>query len=558
MRRRLRFARSLLICSAVLVTFGLRPAAADDRVPFIGNDSLPVAGTGAPMARQNVSHVLVGELGYYRVADMRDRVITRSQLRDLLKARAGTARPSSHEVWITASKDSIWAQVRVVRHLCQEVGIYRVGLRVRHDHDPQILGFPLFLPAGKQSARPGRASRLPLVLEAKKLEPSSEPRILYQVVKTATEKYKQGVVAEVRIHNNLSIQTVLTAVDMLYRGGCIGVSIKSLRNVPTTAVAPHVGVRIVRHPRARDAILPAKPLKELQVPRVAPRTAPWPIDGANQPGALTMELEELPVRGEDKPRVVEDVSEPLPFYLRKGGVPVAELALADRRVRSWSAYLGQELLAGIQRNARIAQQVVVRKRELEKLSPLMTPVERVFRDAESVRVSSLKVDVLLSRDGKPMGLLEVDLLVGRSRVTIISMRSLPGDIPDGVILPPEAVDPYAAATPGRLRIWMEGNMSLIRARGQAAAPIAPEADVLAGCPAARQEAVRRELATRAGEIQRAVQALRGITFDRAFVTVRSARASVTVGGKIVGQIELGLEAEEGELRINKMTPTRPR
>lgn len=551
---------SILASWLSLLLFGLAAgaAAADERVPFIGNASLPVAGTGAPMARENVTHVLVGELGYYRVADMRDRVITRTQLRELLKARAGTARPSPHEVWITAHKDAIWARVRVVRHLCQEVGLYRVGLRIRHETEPQILGFPLFLPAGDNAVRPGRASRLPLRLEAKAEGPSSDPRILYQAVKTARERYKQDVVAEIRIHNNVRVQTVLTSLDMLYRGGCAGVAIKSLRNVPTTAVAPHVDVRIVRHPRARDVILPEKPLKPVEVPPLAARTAPWPIDGANQPGALAMELLELPVRGEARPRVVEDVSKPLPFYLREGSVPAQEVALAERRLLGFADYLGQEILAGIRRDGRVAQQVVVRQRELRKLSDLMTPVERAFRDAESVRLRSLKVDVLLSRAGRPVGLLELDLLTGPARVAIISMRSLPGDIPADVVLPPEAVDPYAAATPGRLRVWIEGQLAAIRERGVAAVVLAPEADVLAGCPASRQAGIRQELAPRRGEIQRAARALTGLTFDRAFITVRSATASVRASGQVVGRIDLGLEAEEGELRISRMTPLRGR
>ncbi|MDJ0976171.1 MAG: hypothetical protein QNJ98_17050 [Planctomycetota bacterium] len=552
------YRKPLIAASMLLLGLAAGPAFGDERVPLIGNANLPVAGTGAPMARQNVTHLLVGELGYYRVADMRDRVLTRTQLRELLKQRAGTARPSPHEVWITAHKDAIWARVRVARHLCQEVGLYRVGLRIRHETEPKILGFPLFLPAGGSTARPGKASRLPVVLEAKAEEPSSDVRILYQAAKSARERYKQDVVAEMRIHNNVRVQTVLTALDMLYRGGCIGVSIKSLRNVPTTAVAPHVGVRIVRHPRARDVILPEKPITAIEVPPVAARTQPWPIDGANQPGALGMELLELPVRGETQPRIVEDVSKPLPFYLRRGGVPPAEQRLAESRLRGWSTYLGQEILAGVRRDGRVAQQVVVRQRELTKLSDLMTPVERAFRDAEAIRVGTMKVDVLLSRGGRPVGLFELELLMGPAQVAFVTMRSLPGEIPPDVVLPPEAVDPYAAATPGRLRVWIEAQMAAIRQRGEAAVTLAPERDVLAGCPAARQAALRQELATRRGEVQRAVRTIRALSFDRAFITVRNAMATVTAKGQVVGRIDLGIEAEEGELRINRMTPLRGR
>lgn len=533
-------------------------AVAEDTVPRITNDKLPVAGTGAPMARQNVTHIMVGkQLGHYKVGGLGNRIILRRELQALLKSRAGTARPSPHEVWITAASDAIWVNVRMIRLDCSDAGIYRVGIRVRHESAPQTLGFPLFLPAGEGAPRAGRASRLPLVLEGSVDGPASDPITLYQAAKTAREKYKQDVVAEVRIHNNLSIQSVLRTLDVLYRAGCIGVSVKSLRNLSSTAAAPHTMIRIVRHSGKRDAVLPAKPFKEERLPPVAPRATPWPISGANQPGALTMELEELPLPGEDKPRVVEDPTKPLPFFLRKGGVPTTETRLADSRIRGWGRYLGEELHAGItKREGRIAQQFVVRLRDLRKLSVAMTPVSKAFANAQSISTRSIRLYVLLSYLGQPVEVFEVELLFGRDRVMVAGLKQTPGQIPAGVTLMPEAVDPFAAGTPGRLRIWIEALMDSARRRGAAGVPLAPDAHVLAACPASRRGAVQQALGRRQADVARATQMIARSKFDRATVFVRDATAGVAIAGRWAGLIEIGLEPEEGQLRVNKLTPVR--
>ncbi|MFV1959375.1 MAG: hypothetical protein ACC662_08175, partial [Planctomycetota bacterium] len=73
---------------------------------------LPVAGTCAPIPRGEVTWVIVGEPGWYRVDDD-PRDLDGKGLADLLavRARAAVEAGVEHDVWIVCAKDTWWAYV---------------------------------------------------------------------------------------------------------------------------------------------------------------------------------------------------------------------------------------------------------------------------------------------------------------------------------------------------------------------------------------------------------------------------------------------------------------
>ncbi len=533
-------------------------SAGPDPVPRIRNDELCVAGTGAPIARQDVTHVMAGEIGFFRVLGVAEPQRFDGLVR-VLQARVGAARPSTHEVWVTASRLQMWGHVVEVRNACAKAGIYRVGVRVRHESTGSIMGFPLFLPGTLTANRPsGEGTRLPVEVQPSRSGETSDPAALYDAARTARERFKKPVVADVRMANNVNLQYALRVLDYLHRSGCAGVRIRMLKFLATPVAAEHSLIKIVR-PRGKDALLPKKSLREMQVPVPAARTTPWPIDGANQPGAFRLELLELPARGDkiQEPRRYADPNQVLPNHIRSGSVPESMRAKVQAYIGNWAGDLSNALTRALRKPALLKKELVVRLRPDEKRLILIPGELRNLGGANRIRMRTLGLDLLFFQDGQPSGHARARLLLSGRSVFLLSIAPVAGALPQAHDVPPEAVDPFAAGVPGAVRVFFESVVLDAKASGRVA-QLAPSAYAAALLPP--EEGVQAQMGdrTRQADAARFAAQMRTLRFDRLILHPTDATAIADEAGanKLVGRLTLGIESEERELRVQSLRARR--
>ena len=558
-------------CTALLALLGLSAGvlggslldgavatAAPDPVPRIRNDQLCVTGIGAPLARENVTHVMVGEIGSYRVHGING-VLGYAALVRVLQSRVGSTLPSPHEVWVTASHTQTWGHIVRVRNACAKAGIYRVGVRVRHEATGRVLGFPLFFPATLDSGAPsGEGTRLPIEVEPARSEKSSDPTALYDAAKTARERFGKPVVADVRITNSVNLQYSLRVLDMLHRAGCVGVRVRVLNFFGEAKPGATVALKIVR-PRGKDAFLPSKSLREVEVPIPAPRTTPWPIDGANQPGAFRLELLELPARGDklQEPRRYANPNQVLPNHIRDGGVSKSMRDKVQAYIGNWAGDLSNALTRALRKPSLLKKELVVRLRPEEKRLMLIPGELRNLGGANRIRMRTLGLDLLFFHEGQPTGHARARLLLSGRSVYLLSIAPVAGALPPAHDVPPEAVDPFAAGVPGAVRVFFESVVLDAKATGRVA-QLAPTAYAAALLPP--EEAVQVQVAdrTRQADAGRFAAQMRNLRFDRLILHPTDATAIADEAGanKLVGRLTLGIESEEQELRVQSLRARR--
>ena len=66
--------------------------------------------------------------------------------------------------------------------------------------------------------------------------------------------------------------------------------------------------------------------------------------------------------------------------------------------------------------------------------------------------------------------------------------------------------------------------------------------------------VRAAIAQRGEHVRNLAAWLRSRPYDRLFLLPSEGNAAVTAGGRIAGVLRFGLEPEDGQLRLNNMTP----
>ena len=596
----------LLLFLAASLGWACGSAVADDvaSVPIVRDADLPVVGTAAPIRTANLTHVLVGKvLGRYRV-DGRREVLDDAALLRLFQSRAGQARPSEHAVWITADKNYAWAKIYGVLEIAAKAGLYRVGVRVLHEQGGAY-GFPLFLPLPTRPTGVGamQASRMPLRIEEliqpefaarhvgsaegdlgdqpgvgrgglpgfrgieERLDqvPDSNPKWLFQIARTAVGKFGD-LVAEIAIDHQCSLQYALTTMDMLYRAGCVGVRIRSgqlfikdkqgneILNL--TPGDTYTKVSIARRPRAPDFPIPPRELEELEIPRIAPRRQPWPLEGANHAGGLYADLLELPVDGEAAPTRFNDPRKPWPNSLKETDIPAHRVGESAAWIRKWSQELAPQMLAALRGGTKVSPFIVVRKRGPQALTELLAPAQRIFADATEVRLATLRVDVYLVNGIVPVGKAEATLNLIGDQLNLVSAVWTNENLPPSATLPPEPVDDFASGLPGAVRFWLENAFGSARRLGAAALPLAPTDTVLRGLPAAYHAQARPGLDARGRSTQALATAIQSRSFDRLLLVARDGSAAVLRGPEVVGVLIFGFESEEQELRVHSLTPRR--
>ncbi|MFM8980938.1 MAG: ExbD/TolR family protein [Planctomycetia bacterium] len=546
----------LLACAALPA--GAREAAADERVPDVARGELPVAGTCAPLGSGPSTLVQVGVLGAYRV-DGRPEVIDEPALVALLKQRAAATPggPGRHAVWVVTSAANPFLPVARVHIACQQAGIFRVGLQVQSEQGSAVMGFPIFLPATAAepaaSGAPAQARRLAVRLDRTEGPEESNPRRLWLAAQQAVERFGP-VVAEVSLDANLATQHVLTCLDMLYRGGVSAVKL-GFRAPTLGRRTMEGGVERTRVPRLLLVQVQGRPLPvgepAAALPPIAPRKAPWGDEGASQPGALGLVLEDI---DEGKARAAGSApaaaAEVLPSYAgRHEGAPEAAVAQADRALATWAQAVGKSLLEALKGVATLPAYMVKRQRDVRALAEQVTPLQQLFPDAQRVQPSTLQMDVFLVRENAVVGKVASTLYTGGGALSFIFARWVVEPFPQDLVLPPLPTDPFAAGVPGHLRVWLEASLAAVYRQGAGGLRLAPEREVLGYLPAVAQAGARAALASRLPEMEQLAAELQRVPYDRLLLVPRQATAAVVGGGAVRGIVQYGLEAEERELRL---------
>ncbi len=542
----------------VLLVLAAAPALADDRVPAIADRDLPVVGTCAPIATQDVTIVTVGkrtEVSWFHVSGVAQPVDFQGLIQ-LLKGRAGAARPSTHGVWIAASAQHAWIHAKRVREAAAAAGIYRVGLRVRSQTTAQVMGFPLFLPPGR-TGKPGpKAGLLTLrvnTVGASQRKASSDTGHAYAAVRRALEKRAtfgvQKVIASLWIATNAPLQYALTTLDMLYRGGVSGVKLRSGMHVPRLSAQPITVLEIQGGVASR---LP----QALKPPAVAPRDRPWGMLGASEPGWVDFVSEKLPALDGGGPAPAAKPAVRPNYAAQAGGVPGPVWRTVDAEARAWMQKLGADLLAGLRGTKSLQQRFAIGLRRKEVLPTYVTPARRQFPDATSVMPSTVQFDTLLFRQGRVVARLDVTVLVVGDRLRLIFGTWIPQAAGAPGTLVPFAVDPFAGGDGAAFRIWFEAVYGAVKTYGMRGLPTADAATVLPYFPAIAHRSVSAAIAKRDGDLQAIVAGLAGTTWDRVVLSVRRGTATVLSGRKVIGVLNFSLRAEEGELRLNDLKPRR--
>ncbi len=548
----MRGSRVLLLTLALLV-LSTSSALADGRVPDIPQRRLPVAGTCGPLPTSNVTWVIVGEPGWYRIAgEARD--IQKDELSNRLKAKAEAAgaQGQRHDVWIVVDRDQWWAHVVNVLHACQFVGLHRVGLQVQCEATGQALGFPLFLPY--HTGAPGNAGaiatarRLNVRLEATKEESSYAPR-LYAAAHQAVDRFGP-IVAEVSVSAKTKVQDAVTAVDLLYRAGCAGVTLK-YRMMIRSRSGPSIPQIWIQ-----ERLLPGEAIP-VDVPAVAPRSTPWPDDGAAQPGAFTFRLEEIQEGGPETPAAVETLKRPLPNYAAtRAEVPDDNRREAAIAVQQWGDTLGSWLATVLQPGRVSFPEPLLAKRRRQGLGAeeFFRLAREAYPTAERVRPATLRAQGFLFEGTRVSGKFDVTLSLSDGPPDVVFANWVVEEANENVVLPPAETEPYAAGTPGQLRVTLEGLLAAARARGPEAVPLASEAEVLAQLPAVAHAGARQAIARRGQGIEYLAGWLRARPFDRLVIVKVDGQAAVHGQGRVLGVLRYDVEGEGGELALASLVP----
>jgi hypothetical protein len=539
------------------------PAHADGRVPEVAAKDLAVAGTCAPIAGAPLTYVTVGDTGLYRV-DGRPEVLDDAGLVAVLTQRAAAPANgvSRHEVWVVASAAHPFLAVARVRLACQQARVFRMGVQVRAEQGGAVMGFPLFLPASANERPPTTgaptARRLEVRLDRTDGPEESNPRRLFLATQQAVERFGP-IVAEVSLDANLPTQHVITCLDMLYRGGAVGVKL-GIRAPTVGRRSIEGGAERTRVPRLLLASVQGRalPLAEpvTALPPIAARKVPWPDEGANQPGALDLVLEDVPQRAgpsKDTPAKPAD-PEPLSSYAgRHEGAPGTVVVAANRAVGLWAQGLGKSLLEAIDGVATLPKYMVNRMREPQRLTAQVTPLQPMFKGAQRVQPTTMKLDVYLVRDVTIVGKVEVTLHTAGSALSFIFARWVVETFPSDLSLPPVLTDPFAAGVPGHVRVWLEAAFSAVYRQAAGGLPMAPEREVLGYLPAVAQAGAGQALAGRPAEFDVLAKWLTVTPYDRLLILPRQGTAAVIGGNRVMGILQYGLEAEEKELRLTSLT-----
>ena len=554
------------LCLVALVACTLAVAAplahADNRVPRITNAQLPVAGTCAPIRTTDVTHVMVGqrtEARWFRVAGMNDPVDLEG-LVAVLKQRAGARRPSTHSVWITASADHAWVHAMLVRNAAQSVGIYRVGLRVRHETTGQVLGFPLFLPpqsAGRSSGKGGLLKVRINTVGEKNAKAGSDAGHVYAAAARAMQKRDvfgvDQIVGSLWIATNTPLQYTVRCVDLMYRGGCSGVKLRNGARVPPLKFR---AVPILEIQGGMVSRLP----QSLKPKPVQPRTAPWPLEGAGKPGWVDLEMSDLPPPGGgptggakvDVPRVRTN------YAAEPRGVPVEVFRGADSEARRWAKRLGEDLQAGLRTGADLKKRIVIALRRDEALPKILAAARQQFPDATRIIPSSLQFNAFFFKKSELKGRADITLLVAGDQLRVISAQWRPIDANASFTLVPFPVDPFAAGDPAAWRVWFEGLFYQVKTRGQEGWPLATVAQVVPYFPEVARPGVSQLVTKRDAGLAQLNQQINALDYDRLVLTIPRGTATVVAGRQVVGVLNIGLTSEEAELRLDELTPRRAR
>jgi len=562
MKRRLAFPIASLLLLIAAAPFCAAPAAADERVPMIGSQDLPELGTLAPIERQDVTHVRVGkrdDIRWFAVTGVNG-IVDYKGLVAVLKQRAGTRRPSTHGVWLTASAGHAWAHVLVLVKACFEAGIYRVGVRARSETTGRALGFPLFLPAGPSGIPGVKAGRLTLRLDAlhpKEVKGASDIGHVYAAARRAVERRGEfgvdKVLGKIWISPNAPLQYALSTIDLLYRGGCAGVQVQmsmkaSWRGLDVVPVVEIQGGVAARTPQA------------LKPPRIQPRATPWGIHGANEAGWVDFQVTDLPAIDTSGKKGTKR-SPPRPNYAAsRAGVPPAIARSVDEIIRTWGHDFGLDLNEMVRQPAGLSPAVQKRfsvaLRRKEVLPQIVRPARKAFPDATGVFPSTLQLHAYLFHQGKIQGKADVTIALTGSQVEVVFGTWEPLDSSAAVTLVPFGVDPFAAGDASAFRVWFESQFHKHRAPG-AAWPLAPEAEVLRFLPAVAHPGTQRALAGRAAGLAALDRALQSTPYDRVALLPQMGTAAVTgANRRVIGTLTLRFEPQEGELRINGLTARR--
>lgn len=530
----------------------LAPAAyGGPRVPEVPPARLPVAGTCAPLPSANLTWVTVGQEGWYRIdGDARD--VDAPELHRVLAERAlaagRTATP--HDVWLVIAADREWGDIVNVLGTCQEVGLHRVGLQVRSEAEGGLFGFPLFLPYARAGEAPpvstGSARRLDVRMEATGERPSYAPR-LYAAAAAAVQKYAP-VVAEVSISVRSRVQDAVTAIDLLYRAGCAGVRLRYRMVIRsrTAASIPEIWVE--------ERLLPSDP-SPVEVPPMRPRKAPWPDDGAGQSGALALVLQDIPSAGPGAAAREAEAArlQPLPSYAARGGeVPPAALAEAALALRQWSVALGGWLHRILTEKAVQVPETLLVKRRRQGLGveQMFAEARAAFPAATQVVPATLRVQAYLFQGTKIVGKVDLTLDLAREPIDTVFASWVVEEFPQALGLPPVETEPFAAGLPGQLRVFVEGLLAALRARGTSGIPIAPLEALLAELPPVAHAGVRAAFERRAPALEALAGWLRATPYDRVLLAVVDGQAAVhAADGTIPGVLRFALEGESGVLAL---------
>ncbi|MDA1195375.1 MAG: hypothetical protein O2894_09340 [Planctomycetota bacterium] len=536
---------------------------ADERVPMIATHQLPAVGTIAPIETQDVTHVRVGlreDIRWFAVTGV-EGVVDYQGLVKVLTQRAGTRRPSPHGVWLTATSAHAWAHVLVLVKACLEAGIYRVGVRVRSDAGADVGGFPLFVPSGSAGGNGPRAGQLTVRVDAlhpKEAKGGSDVGHIYAAAQRALERRAdfgvEQLVGRIWISPNTPLQYALTAIDLLYRGGCVGVRVQlSLRSswrgldvVPVVEIQGGVASRLPQ---------------TLEAPPVRPRTAPWGIDGANAPGWVDLDIVDLPAIDAPVGGAAAKRPEVRPNYAADpAGVPADVMRAADAEIRLWGGRLGTALLAAVRSTGEPARETAshfaVATRRKDVLPDLLAEARRAFPDASRVVPSAQQFSAFLFDQGRLLGRADVTLAIAGDAVRVIFATWTPLEPNASITLVPFGVDPFAGGEAAAFRVWMEGLLHGMRTRGAAAVPLAGRDHVLPYLPAVAHAGTQRALDARTASVELLARSLRTLRYDRVVLAPQTGTATVLADARVVGVLTVGAAAEEGTVRVRELSPRR--
>lgn len=530
--------RTLLTC--LLVVFLLASAVRGEDVPEVAPASLPVAGTCAPIDESNATFVTTGDADVFRIRG-RAEPVDETMLAALLTERAQTA---GHQVWISAPKDKPGRAAWKVVLAANSVGLHRVGLVVRSESGGGLFGFPLFVPPPAAApANPGTAKRMSVKVEANAKVPS-DPRLLYAAARRAAEKFGP-IVADVTVHGAVRLQDVVQSLDLLYRGGCVAVKVSFRGLLGRWKGDPDLRLLLLGLEVGPDG-------GTVQVPPSQPRKAAWGADGAAQPGAYLLRLEDLP--GEN-PQSADPASTLLESYAgAPGGVPAELSRAADEALSTWARGLAKDLGEATRGRAvgpgRVVQRLTI---DSGNLARLLAPARETFPAAERVIASTLHVEAYLFRGPEAVGKVDVTIQLGGTTPTVIFASWIAEAYPKNLFLVPRQVDPFGAGTPGYLRVWLEGLLANARRAGPGGIPLANEAEVLRLLPVVAHASVRAQIAARGPQIDALQKWLQATPYDRLVLLSPDATAAVWSRGRIDGVLRASLEAEARELKILALT-----